>query len=274
LSRPACPPQGTPPPRTLRGVRCGSGTAARGDAVRTAGVGRGAVSRSPPNRTLRQRPLSGGVLPPWPRVHAVWMAAVRRGHRRQDYRTSSPGGRPPECATAGTPGRPGGRAGRQAMRAPRSSPAAPTPRPPRRSAHQTAGPGVAVLPAADDRAGGRLRVDPDLGPGVKGPGTQLHGEVGQEHQIVGRPVGMAGHQLVQPRCRPAGERRGAAARPAPPLARRPARSGRARPGADPGSSPAPGRVPGSRRGRWRRAAPLALRCWWMAGAPGYPAREG
>ena len=30
---------------------------------------------------------------------------------------------------------------------------------------------VAALPAADDRAGGRLRVDADLGPGVGGPGA-------------------------------------------------------------------------------------------------------
>jgi hypothetical protein len=42
-----------------------------------------------------------------------------------------------------------------------------------------------------------MRVDPDLGPGVGRPGAQLHGEVGEEHQLAGYPVGVAGQQLVQ-----------------------------------------------------------------------------
>jgi hypothetical protein len=48
---------------------------------------------------------------------------------------------------------------------------------------------VAAVPGGDDRAGGRLGVDADLGPGVGGPGPQLQGEVGQEHQLIGRGSG-------------------------------------------------------------------------------------
>jgi hypothetical protein len=56
---------------------------------------------------------------------------------------------------------------------------------------------VAAPPAADDRAGGRLRVDPDLGPGVGRPGAQLHGKVGHKHQLPVCPVGVAGRKLIQ-----------------------------------------------------------------------------
>jgi hypothetical protein len=55
---------------------------------------------------------------------------------------------------------------------------------------------VAAALGGDHRADGRLRVDPDLGPGVGGPGAQLHGEVGQKHQLAAFPVGVAGQQLV------------------------------------------------------------------------------
>jgi hypothetical protein len=58
---------------------------------------------------------------------------------------------------------------------------------------------VAALPAGHHRSGGRLRVDPDLGPGVGEPAAQLHGEVGKEHQLAGCPVGVAGDQLIQHR---------------------------------------------------------------------------
>jgi hypothetical protein len=44
---------------------------------------------------------------------------------------------------------------------------------------------VAALPAGHHRTGGRMGVDPDLGPGVGRPGAQLHGEVGEEHQLAG-----------------------------------------------------------------------------------------
>jgi hypothetical protein len=56
---------------------------------------------------------------------------------------------------------------------------------------------VAALPASHYRVGGRLRVDPDLAPGVGRPGAQLNGEIGQEHQLTRRPVGVASHKLVQ-----------------------------------------------------------------------------
>ena len=38
---------------------------------------------------------------------------------------------------------------------------------------------------------------PTGGPDLLWPGAQLDGEIGQKHQIPRRPVGMAGHQLVQ-----------------------------------------------------------------------------
>jgi NADPH-dependent 2,4-dienoyl-CoA reductase/sulfur reductase-like enzyme len=47
---------------------------------------------------------------------------------------------------------------------------------------------VAALPAGHHRVGGRLWVDSDLGPGVGRPGAQLHGEVGEGHQLPGCPV--------------------------------------------------------------------------------------
>ena len=54
---------------------------------------------------------------------------------------------------------------------------------------------LAVLPAANDRLGDLIRIDAELGPGVGGPGAQLYGQVGHEHQLMGCPVGVAGHQL-------------------------------------------------------------------------------
>jgi hypothetical protein len=56
---------------------------------------------------------------------------------------------------------------------------------------------VAGAPCGDDRAGDRLRVDADRGPGAVGPGAQLHRQVGQEDQLVGCPIGVAGHKLIQ-----------------------------------------------------------------------------
>src|SRR6266508_3796429 len=41
---------------------------------------------------------------------------------------------------------------------------------------------VAVSPGGDDRAGGHLRIHAKAGPGAVGPGAQLTGEVGHEHQ--------------------------------------------------------------------------------------------
>jgi hypothetical protein len=56
---------------------------------------------------------------------------------------------------------------------------------------------VTALPPGHHCAGGRLRVDSHLDPGVGRPGAQLYGEVGEEHQLAGCPVGVAGQQLVQ-----------------------------------------------------------------------------
>ncbi len=49
-------------------------------------------------------------------------------------------------------------------------------------------------PAVHHRQQRGLRTDPDRGPGLLGPGTQLDGQVGQKHQVPRRPVGMAGQQ--------------------------------------------------------------------------------
>jgi hypothetical protein len=145
---------------------------------------RGGV-RAAADRTPRQRPLSG---------------ASGRGRvsgrllRTPDPAARVTGSRRPAgvrwwgAAAAGTPGGAGGRAGPGARRGPRSSPAAPVPGRPRRSAPIPQAVAVAV-PAADDRAGGRLRVDAEPGPGAIGPGAQLHGEVGQEDQLLGLAVG-------------------------------------------------------------------------------------
>jgi hypothetical protein len=56
---------------------------------------------------------------------------------------------------------------------------------------------VAATPGGDNRPARRLRVDADLGPGVGRPGAQLNGQVGQEDQLLGHPVGVAGQQLIQ-----------------------------------------------------------------------------
>jgi hypothetical protein len=58
-------------------------------------------------------------------------------------------------------------------------------------------PDVAGAPAVHHRQQGSLRADAHRGPGLLWPGPQLHGEVGQEHQVLRRPVGVAGHQVVQ-----------------------------------------------------------------------------
>ena len=47
--------------------------------------------------------------------------------------------------------------------------------------------------------GGCLGVEAEPGPGAGGPGAQLDREVGEKHQLVGCPVGVAGHQLIQDR---------------------------------------------------------------------------
>ena len=48
---------------------------------------------------------------------------------------------------------------------------------------------LAVLSAADDRLGDLLGVDADLRPGVLGPGTELHREVGHKHRLPGSRSG-------------------------------------------------------------------------------------
>jgi hypothetical protein len=160
-----------------------------------------------------------------------------------------PGVRWRGAATAGTPGRADGRAGRQAGPVPGSWPVAASPGLPRRSARPAAGPAgrhaVSRRPPSRRPPG----VDPDLGPGVGGPGAQFHGQVGHEHQLLWLPVGVAGHQLVQQGAVWLGDAWGAAARPASPPA--PCRRARRRvgPAAGRGSSPAPGRAQGPRRGR-------------------------
>jgi hypothetical protein len=118
----------------LRGCPLCLRTAAPGDAVRTAGGRRGwcpgrcRTGRCGSVRCPAARP------PPRPGVHAVRTAAVRtaavgRGHRRQGYRTSSPGRRLPECRHRGDAWL-SWRASRSPSQArPRPSPAAPTPRP-------------------------------------------------------------------------------------------------------------------------------------------------
>jgi hypothetical protein len=106
--------------------------------------------------------------------------------------------------------------------------------------------------------------------------AQLHGEVGHKHQLAGRPVGVAGHQLIQQR---------------PVRLRDPRMQQRGR--RDHQHTGRLGVVVG-----WVQAqAEVAVRhpaghqdlavgvgaelchwpcpcCWWMGGAPGYPARRG
>jgi hypothetical protein len=111
---------------------------------------------------------------------------------------------------------------------------------------------VAAAPGGDHRAGGRLQVDADLGPGVGGPGAQLHRQVGHEHQLVGGPVRGGRSAAHTAACRPAAPQPDAAAPRGRPPARPPPRRRPVR-GAGRGSSPAPDRAPGPRRARWRQA---------------------
>jgi hypothetical protein len=57
-------------------------------------------------------------------------------------------------------------------------------------------PWTSPLPAADQRGGHVLEVDPERGPAFLGPDAQLHGQVGGEDQLAGLPVGMPGRQLI------------------------------------------------------------------------------
>jgi hypothetical protein len=52
------------------------------------------------------------------------------------------------------------------------------------------------VPAANDRLGDLVRVDADLRPAVLGPGAQLTGEIGHEHQLTWLPFWVAGEQPV------------------------------------------------------------------------------
>src|SRR6266511_3880986 len=56
---------------------------------------------------------------------------------------------------------------------------------------------VPAAPAVHHGQQGGVGAGADRGPGLLWPGAQLGGEVGQEHQVPRRPVGMAGHQVVQ-----------------------------------------------------------------------------
>lgn len=66
---------------------------------------------------------------------------------------------------------------------------------------------LAGPPARDHRAGDCGWVDADRRPGALGPGAQLAGQVGQEQQLVGLPVGMAGEQLIHRAAGRLGDRR-------------------------------------------------------------------
>jgi hypothetical protein len=48
---------------------------------------------------------------------------------------------------------------------------------------------LAALPAADDRGGHLVGVDPEPGPGLLRPGAQLLGQIGGEDEVVGLVVG-------------------------------------------------------------------------------------
>jgi hypothetical protein len=56
---------------------------------------------------------------------------------------------------------------------------------------------VAGTPAVHHAEQGGLGTDADGGPGLLWPGPQLDGEVGQEHQLLWCPLGVAGQQVVQ-----------------------------------------------------------------------------
>jgi hypothetical protein len=51
---------------------------------------------------------------------------------------------------------------------------------------------LAVLPAANDCLGDLVRIHADLRPAVLGPGAQLTGEIGHEHQLTGFAFWVAG----------------------------------------------------------------------------------
>jgi hypothetical protein len=158
-----------------------------------------------------------------------------------------------------------------AGRARRSSPAAPRPGPPRWSARPAAGPAgrrVASRPPPRGRPPG---VDPDLGPGVSGPGAQLHGQVGEEHQLPGAPSQGARSPARTAASRLAVERKGAAARPGRPTSTLPA-GRRIGPGAAEVAVRHPARLQdlavGVAAEPCHRPSPAGG--WW---APGYPARR-
>ncbi len=212
------------------------------------------------NRTLRQRRLSGGAsataaaCPCWPdgrfplRTPAPGLPDVLA-------RPSSAGMPPLSGCLAELAGEPVAKPGaRQGHRRPLQRQGLLVAQPTEPAAWE-----VAVLPAADDRAGGRLRGRPR--PCSRCQGARRAAPPPDRQGTPARRVsGRGGRSPAHtPRCRPAVGQPGAAARPGRPPAHRPARAGRAGPGAGPGSSPAPGRAPGSRRGRWRRVGPLPLR---------------
>src|SRR5829696_4801905 len=151
----------------------------------------------------------------------------------------------------------GAAAGRQAGRARRSWPVAPGPGPPERSAQPAAGP--AGRRAASLRPPrGRPPADPPRPCSRCRWARRVAPSSGRRGRPARRPPGRDDRSPAHTaRCRPAAAPRDVAARRGRPPAHRTPRRLQPGRGAGRGGSRAPGRDPGPRRGRWRRAAPLA-----------------
>jgi hypothetical protein len=216
-----------------------------------------------PDLSARRAKLLAGVL----------IVGVRRRHRRscgvRNYRQQSPGHQPlagcrhrqsarTNWRCSRSPSWPARRSSAGRSKARTSSPVRPASGRPSRSPR--------CQPATTARAAACESIPtPDLAPGVGRPGAQLHGQGRRgrpAHEASRRGGRSAAHTAP---CRPVGEHKGETAPPGrPPAPQHPDRRRRQTKAAGPSSSPVPDRPPGPRRGRWRRAAPLARSCcWWM-----------